>query len=201
MSISRYMVALLDAPPIRSGKRGYMDCGFPAAFVSRVILRSVRQARTASWQFSRLPRRPYSDRPEPPTRLLTHNRCPLLIVIYGLRGRLACSPDPSLRCTWVYRCSLALYTLLAALSTDLQGSANDPETRRSQSREEIGTFRARIYNTFNTCWFYRPRCSFGVYVVKNINLQYKPPQKMRSCRWLVRLACRVTMADSWFGIS
>jgi len=97
------MVALLDAPPIRSGKRGYMDCGFPAAFVSRVILRSVRQARTASWQFSRLPRRPYSDRPEPPTRLLTHNRCPLLIVIYGLRGRLACSPDPSLRCTWVYR--------------------------------------------------------------------------------------------------
>lgn len=76
MSISRYMVALLDALPIRSGEQSYMDCGFPAALVSRVILRSVRRARTAFWQFSRLPRRPYSGRPEPPTRSLTHNHHP-----------------------------------------------------------------------------------------------------------------------------
>lgn len=35
-----------------------MGCGFPAALVSRIILRSVRWARTAFWQFSRFPRRP-----------------------------------------------------------------------------------------------------------------------------------------------
>lgn len=35
-----------------------MGCGFPAVLVSRVILRSVRRARTAFWQFSRFPRRP-----------------------------------------------------------------------------------------------------------------------------------------------
>ncbi|KYN35499.1 hypothetical protein ALC56_10056 [Trachymyrmex septentrionalis] len=66
------------------------------------------------------------DPNHPPVRLHITAACPLPIVIYGLRGRPTCSPDPSLRCTWVHRRSLALYTLLAALSTDLQGAANDP---------------------------------------------------------------------------
>jgi len=142
MSISRYMAALLDTPPIRSGERGYMDCGFPAALVSRVILRSVRRARTAFWQFSRLPRRPYSARPEPPTRLLTHNHRP---PSFGRHPRFTRSsrmfpPNPSLRCTTV---PLPVH-VLAALSTDLEGPANDSETRRSRSSEEIGILRARI---------------------------------------------------------
>lgn len=144
MSISRYMVALLNAPPIQSGEWGYMDCGFPAALVSRVILRSVRRARTAFWQFSRLPRRPYSGRPEPPTRPLTHNHHPYPppAAIHGLRGRPTCSP--SIRRSGAPRFP-CLYTLLRRfIRRGLQRPANDPETRRSRSSEEVGILRARI---------------------------------------------------------
>lgn len=130
MSISRYMVALLDALPIRSGEQSYMDCGFPAALVSRVILRSVRRARTAFWQFSRLPRRPYSGRPEPPTRPLTHNHHPS-------------SPGRHPRFTRSFPQSIAQvhHGSLAALSADLQRPANDPEMRSS---EKVGIHQARI---------------------------------------------------------
>lgn len=194
MSISRYMVALLDAPPIRSGERGYMDCGFPAALVSRVILRSVRRARTAFCQFSRLPRRPYSGRPKPPTRSLTHNRPPSPrspSTVYAVVPHV-----PPIRRSGVLRFP-CLYTLLAALSTDLQGPANggilrrdDPDrARRSASSEHV------YISDFDTCDS-TARDVHLVYVVKNINLQYKPPQNMRSCRQLVGLAYRATMADS-----
>lgn len=71
-STGRYIVALLDVNhQYRAAKRRvYTDCGFPAALVSRVILRSVRRARTAFWQFSRFPRRlrPRVD-PSHPLRL------------------------------------------------------------------------------------------------------------------------------------
>lgn len=193
MSISRYMVALLDAPPIRSGKRGYMDCGFPAALVSRVILRSVRRARTAFWQFSRLPRRPYSNRPEPTThRLLTHNHC-------------LPSPDRHL---WFTRSSRMFPQSVAQVyhrspactrsSPLYPQTCKDPQTIPRQddpNRARMSASSEHVYSAFNTCDSTARDVHSG-YVVKNINLQYKPPQKMRSCRWLVGLAYRATMTDS-----
>lgn len=166
MSISRYMAALLDAPPIRSGERSYMDCGFPTALVSRVILRSVRRARTAFWQFSRLPRRPYSGRPKPPTRPLTHNHHPPSLGRYPRFTRsFRMPPPPPIHRSGAPRFP-RLYTLLVALSADLQGPANDPEMRWS---EKVGILQAHIASSIPASL---PPAMAIRYVVKNINLQY-----------------------------
>jgi len=166
MSISRYMVTLLDAPPIRSGKRGYMDCGFPAALVSRVILRSVRRARTAFWQFSRLPRRPYSRRPEPPTRPLTHNRC-LPSPNRHLRFTRSSHMFPR-SVTQVYLGAPPFPCLVHAPRRFIHRLARSRkrsrDKTRSQSSEEIGTYRARTYSAFNTCDSTARDVRFGVYM-------------------------------------
>lgn len=148
MSI-RYMVALLNAPPIRSSEWGYMDCGFPAALVSRVILRSVRRARTAFWQFSRLPRRPYSGRPEPPTRPLTHNHHPPSPGRHPwfTRSSRVFPLDSSLRCTTVPLPVHAPPPLYPQASRDPQMTPRQGDLDRARRSASSG----HVYSAFDTC--------------------------------------------------
>lgn len=180
MSISRYMVALLDAVPIRSGEQSYMDCGFPAALVSRVILRSVRRARTAFWQFSRLPRRPYSARPEPPTRPLTHDHHPSFpgLAIHGLRGRSRIPPSlpPAPQSiAQVHHGSLACIRS----SPLYPQTCWDPQTIPRWDRARRSASTKHVYIAPSIPAILPP--AMAIRYVKNINLQYKPspppPQK------------------------